>query len=193
MLTIGSGLLGTEMTQEYRLDREASMKYLYKVLFQITLFVVVALGGYILYNRISDTRLLINVILGVLGMWGLLYLFPLLILYFNHKRHSKGVVFKFDQGNSSVFFESKNHRLSIPVKDITKVELFLSPASYTNFIDWQYFGIYHYASLLTKENGVIKISCLVCDKIEDIFPKDVIHRKKRYMPIIWTSNKNTVK
>ena len=68
--------------------------------------------------------------------------------------------------------------------DIEKVELYLTPNASKKFIDWQYFGKYHYSKIYNKTGEIIYISCLVCDEIEDIIPEKLIKKKKKYIPII---------
>lgn len=172
------------MTKEYKFDRKDTTKYLYKVLLQLFIYFVVLLGGLMIYKGINDSSLIGKIVIGVLIVWSILYLFPLFLLYFNHRFHSKSIVFTYDDEENNLRYSSPKKEITFAIDDIEKVELYLTPNAYEKFIDWQYFGKYNYSKIYIKNNGVISISCLVCDEIEDIIPENLIKKKKKYIPII---------
>lgn len=172
------------MIKEYRFNKEDTQKYLYKVLFQLFVYFIILLVGLIVYKEIKNSSLITKIIIGVLIVWGILYLLPLLILYFNHRANSKSVVFSYDEGNDNFKYNSNKKNINFTLNDIEKVQLYLTPNAYEKFIDLQYFGKYHYYKFFIRNNEPINLSCLVCDEIEDILPKRLMEKKKKYLPII---------
>lgn len=172
------------MTKEYKFNRQDTTKYLYKTLFQISSFYVVILVGCIIYYGEKNVTNIIRLVVGSFIVWGILYLFPLLLLYFNHRYYSKSVVFTYDEAENNLTYHSSKKDITFTIDDIEKVELYLTPSAYKKFIDWQYFGKYHYSKIYIKNNEEINISCLVCDEIESVIPESLIKKKKKYIPII---------
>lgn len=172
------------MIKEYKFNKEDTHKYLYKVLFQLIIYFTILLIGLIVYKEIEDSTLIINIIVGVLIVWGILYLLPLFILYFNHRSNSISVVFSYDEENDSFKYHSNDRNMAFTLNDIEKVELYLTPNAYEGFIDLQYFGKYHYYVFYLQNSESISLSCLVCDKIEHILPEGYVEKKKKYLPII---------
>jgi hypothetical protein len=172
------------MSKEYKFNKKDTTKYLYKILFELSIYFVILLGLFAAYKGIKDFYLIVEIIGIVLIVWGILFIFPLLLLYFNHRFYSKTIVFTYDEDENNLTYHSSKKEFSFTIDDIEKVELYLTPNAYEKFIDWQYFGKYHYSKIYTKTNEVINISCLVCDEIEDIIPEKLIKKKKKYIPII---------
>ncbi len=142
------------------------------------------LSGLIIFKRINNFSLIVRITVLVLIVWSILYLFPLFLLYFNHRFYSKSIVFTFEEANDNLSYHSSKKDIIFTMDDIEKVELYLTPNAYKKFIDWQYFGKYHYSKIYIKTGEIIYISCLVCDEIEDIIPEKFIKKKKKYIPII---------
>lgn len=172
------------MIKEYRFNKEDRQKYLYKVLLKLFIYFIVLLIGLIAYKEIKDSCQIYKIILGVLIVWGILYLLPLFILYFNHRANSKSVVFSYDEGSNSFIYKSNKRNIGFTLNDIEKVELYLTPNAYEKFIDLQYFGKYHYYKFFIHKSEPINLSCLVCDEIEEILPERLIEKKKKYLPIV---------
>lgn len=172
------------MIKEYRLNKEDTRKYLHKVLLQLFVYFVILLGVFVTYKGINDFSLIVEIIGIVLIVWGILFIFPLLLLYFNHRFYSKSIVLTYNEFENKLIYHSSKKEFTFTIDDIEKVELYLTPNAYEKFIDWQYFGKYHYSKIYTKTNDVIIISCLVCDEIEDIIPEKLIKKKKKYIPIV---------
>ena len=103
------------------------------------------------------------------------------VLYFNHKKYSKNVIFK---QNGNYFIYSKGESIEFNINDIDKIELWLTPPAYDKRIDWQFFGKYHFITIHTKQQKVINISCLVFDKVKEVFSEGLIERKKKFFPLM---------
>lgn len=172
------------MIKEYKFNKKDTTKYLYKILFELSIYFVILLGLFAAYKGIKDFYLIVEIIGIVLIIWGILFIFPLLLLYFNHRFYSKSIVFTYDEAESNLTYHSSKKEFTFTIDDIEKVELYLTPNAYKKFIDWQYFGKYHYSKIYIKNNEEINISCLVCDEIESIIPENLIKKKKKYIPII---------
>ena len=172
------------MIKEYRFNKGDTQKYLYKVLLKLIVWLVIPIGGIILYKEIKDFSSMINIIKWVLVVWGVLYVLPLFILYFNHHANSKSVEFSFEQEGNKFKYSSNKKNVTFTMDDIEKIELYLRPNMYEKFFELQYFGDYHYYRIFIKKRGAINISCLVCDEIEDFIPEKLIKRKKKYLPIL---------
>ena len=121
-------------------------------------------------------------ILGGVLPWFIVFGLPLFLLYFNHRKYSKNVRLEYD-GNTFIY-SNKNNIIKFTINDIKEIELWLTPPSYDERIDWQFFGKYHFTKLILQQNQIINISCLVFDETEDIFPKELIRKKKKMFPFM---------
>lgn len=170
--------------REYKLNKKLTFKYFYNILFKIIGYLLIGFVGLIIYKDIINILRIIKIFSVVLIMWSILYLIPLLLLYFNHRNKSKSTVLIIDNQKKQFTYSSSNKILKFVIKDIKKIELFLTPTAYDKRIDWLFFGKYHYSKIFIKNGDIIKISCLVCDDINDIFPSELIIRKKKFIPTL---------
>jgi uncharacterized membrane protein len=76
------------MSKEYKFNKKDTTKYLYKILFELSIYFVILLGLFAAYKGIKDFYLIVEIIGIVLIVWGILFIFPLLLLYFNHRFYS---------------------------------------------------------------------------------------------------------
>ena len=111
---------------------------------------------------------------------------PLSVLFLNHRKYSKSIIFGIKDGYYS--YKSENISFDFRNEDIIKVELCLSPPSYDERIDFLYFGKYHLTTIHTKKNKAINISCLVFDDTKEVFREELIMRKKKLFPIMKNNN-----
>ena len=172
------------MIKEYKYNKRDTRKYLYRVLFRLLIYFTVLLALLIVYKEIRDSYLIVKIIIGVLIVWSILYLVPLFILYINHRINSNKITLSYDDDYREFVYTSSRKEITFRIDDIQKVEMYLTPSSYEKSIDLQYFGDYHYSKIFINKNESVNISCLVCDEIDDIIPKRLIKKKKKYIPII---------
>lgn len=106
-----------------------------------------------------------------------------MILFLNHRKHSKNVDFSVNSDNSFKYVNGYDE-INFNLQDIEKVELWLTPADYDKRIHWIGFEKYFFTRICTKQNQIINLSCLICDETEQIFNKDLIVRKKKLFPLM---------
>ena len=169
------------MVNEYKFDKTSSWIYLHKILLITLTFTFVGFTVFKYFMNIVDYNILSKVFLGVLFGWFITFGLPLFVLYFNHKKYSKNVIFK---QNGNYFIYSKGESIEFNINDIDKIELWLTPPAYDKRIDWQFFGKYHFITIHTKQQKVINISCLVFDKVKEVFSEGLIERKKKFFPLM---------
>lgn len=171
------------MLKNYTFDKKSIWNYFLKV--NISTFFIVVLGGSLYYyikNKSSVETVLIGALGGLLG-WFLFFALPLIILFFNHRKHSKNVDFSVNSDNSFKYVNGCDE-INFYQQDIEKIELWLTPAAYDKRIHWIGFEKYFFTRLYTKQNQIINLSCLLCDDTEQIFNKDLIVRKKKIFPLM---------
>jgi len=177
------------MNKIFQIDTASKRKYFYKILIQMHLFYLILIVGVIIYDNEKNFVNIVEIVVGIYIAWSILQLIPLLLLYFNHYYHNKTVVLTYDDTQNNLRYHSSKRDFIFSMDDIEKVELFLAPNAFEKIFDWQYIGKYHYSKIYTKTHEVINISCLVCDMIKDIIPKELIKKKKKFIPIIKNHNK----
>lgn len=170
------------MSESYKITSLSKWKYYYKIL--LTTFVLHTFGGivFIYFNEIKNINLGITVLFWILLSWFVFFALPVFLLYFNHKKHSKHVVLK--QKDGFFTFSDFEESINFNIKEIEKIELYLTPPAYDKRIDILYFGKYHYTSIYLINGKALNISCLVFDKTVKIFPKELINKKKKNFPFI---------
>lgn len=186
MIGLDGGLVGkleVFMTKKYVFDRKSVWNYFLKI--NITTLSIV-ISGSLLYIYIKNIKSFETIVYGLIGAllgWFLIFAIPVILLFFNHKKHSMNIIFSI---NSNNYFKYVNGHdvINFFQEDIEKVELWLTPPAYDNRIDFGYFGKYHFTKIYTKQNQIINLSCLICDETEQIFNKDLIVRKKKLFPLM---------
>lgn len=166
---------------KYKINQSSRYSYFYKIILQtsiIVLVVIFAIKYYKNLNNLSPTFYILTSILAWLVVCG----WPLLVLYYNHTKYSKNVSFE-KRGDLFVYFNNTDS-INFSKDDIQKVELWLTPVAYDKRIDWQYFGKYHFTRIHTKKGQVINISCLVFDKTKEVFPEELIEKRKKKLPLM---------
>jgi hypothetical protein len=170
------------MEKEFKVNQSSRWTYFYEILLITLSITFVATIGYGYYNNIDIRDMIKAGLLGSFLTWFIVFGFPLFLLYFNHTKHSKSVVFK--RNNDSFRYENLTDLITFYREDIEKIELWLTPSAYNQRIDWQYFGKYHYLKIYTKAGSIINISCLVLDEPYQVFPDELITRRKNFFPLM---------
>lgn len=171
------------MTNEYKINKKSKWVYYYKLLLSTLILYIIVFIGYVFYKQMDDPYMIMKFFSGMLlSGWFLIFGLPLFLLYFNHKKYSSNVVLKL---NGNTFqYENNNELIIFSLDNIKKIELWLTPPAYDNRIDWQYFGKYHFIKILTEKGEQINISCLVFDKVKEVFPEELIERRKKFFPLM---------
>ena len=170
------------MKKKYKITKLSIWRYFYKIVlitFLAHIFTVIAI---VFFKKSMTLYTIIIVLISVLLAWLLFFILPLCILYYNHKKFSKSVIFEID--DEDYCYKTKTEIINFSKDDITNIKLWLSPPSYDKRIDFLYFGKYHFATITTKQNKSINLSCLVFDEIESNFPEELVERKKKLFPVM---------
>jgi len=144
------------------------------------------LGVFIVLTSIIAFTTSLNVffkIIQIVVLWILvLYLIPLLILYFNYSKVNKNNVFIFDK--ESIIFNDGVNKNNFKLEDIECIELNLSIPLYNKRYRLFFWDEYFYALLKLKNGKKLYITCLLCDELEKFIPKHLFKRKERIFPLI---------
>mgnify|MGYP003144761475 CR=1 FL=1 len=182
------GKNSSKMTKEYKFDKKAVWKYLYKPI--IITFSAHILTGLLItiISRNTDLGNVFIVFITIIVIWAIIFMLPLLILYLNHRKLSKSTLFKVRE-DGTFTFESALNSMQFSSEEITKVKLWLSPPSFDDRIDFLYFGKYHFTTIYTEKNEPINISCLVFDCTREVFTEKLINKERKIFPLMGTNNR----
>ena len=170
------------MRTEYKITTESKKKYLYKIAWGTLSIHIGFLPLFFYYRNITDNYLISIISFAVVLGWVFVFGLPLFVLYYNHYKYSKGIVFRYDNG--TFFYIKGKKATTFKMSEVTKVELYLTNVAFKESIDLLYVGKYHYMAIYTKAHPVICISCLVCDSAIDIFPDNLIAKTGKAFPLI---------
>lgn len=161
--------------------------YLYRsIAFMSVISLVIMFFISLYYKEISFITIV------VLFFWtSLVYLMPLLILYFNYKNNNKNSILKIY--NNTITFNNKTNEQSFKIDDINAVELNLSIPLYYNRWRLFYWDEFYYALILLKSGEELVITCLLCDELERYIPINLIKRRERVFPLIELRQENKEK
>lgn len=168
------------MVEVYKVTKSSVWRYFYKIVLITFIVHILTALAIIFFKKDLELFSIILIFVSVVLAWLLFFMLPLCILYFNHRKFSKSVIFEIDGEDYS--YKTKTNTINFNKEDILKIELWLSPPSYDKRIDFLYFGKYHFVTINTIKNQSIDISCIVFDKTESIFPEELIERKKKLFP-----------
>lgn len=166
---------------KYKINQLARWSYFYKIVLQTFIIVLVGVFIVIYYKNLDNLSLTFYILTTILA-WLVVCGWPLLVLYYNHTKYSKNV--SLSKNGYMFTYSNRAVLIKFTIDDIKEVELFLTPVAYYKRIDWQYFGKYHFTRIHTKKNQIINISCLVFDETENVFPEELIQRRKKKLPLM---------
>lgn len=171
------------MVNNYTFNKKSIWNYFLKI--NILTFSLVVLGAS-LFNYIKNKSSIETVLVGALGAllgWFLFFALPLIILFLNHRKHSKNVIFSVTP-DKLINYVNKDDEIRLYQKDIEKTEIWVTPAAYENRIYWIGFEKYFFTRVYTKQNQIINLSCLICDEPEKYFDENLIVKKKKIFPLM---------
>jgi hypothetical protein len=161
--------------------------YLYRALF-------LCLGIYSVFLILSLSQNELNINLKVIkavSIWSLIvYLIPLLIIYFDYYKSNNNSTFKI---SGKIFLYSENNEvIEFGINEIEKVVFNLSYPLFDKRIRLFFWDEYFYTQIKLKNGRNIFITCLLCDELEIIIPTNLIERKKRIFPLINKKQKTQI-
>jgi hypothetical protein len=171
----------------YRFNKKNKRRFLYNIVLKIigiSLFVFI---GFVVYKDIEDSIIVLKLIGGIILFDLVFYFIPLFILYSNHRKHGKGVVFEYDKIHKKYIYSSQDQEIKFTAADLNEVVHFVTPSNYEERTDWVMWGKFFYTHINLKCGRVIKLSCLVLDEVENVFPAEKTIKKKKFFPIITLS------
>ncbi|WP_159090843.1 hypothetical protein [Aquimarina aquimarini] len=131
-------------------------------------------------------------IIQVALLWGVVgYLLPLLVLFFNYKKENNKTILEVI--NNKFTYKKKNKTIEFSFSDIEKVVLNLSFPLYHRDIRLFFWDEYYYAEIKLKNGKSIIITCLLCDEIETLIPKNLIERRRRIFQVITKPDSKVVR
>ncbi len=147
--------------------------------------------GILLFFLIGSSLNKALIIIQLLLLWGVVgYLAPLLILFFNYQKVNNKATLEIVD-NKFIYRKNKGS-ISFDISDIDKVILNLSFPLYHRDLRLFFWDEYYYAFIKLKNGEDLVVTCLLCDEIEKLIPKNVIVRKRRFFPLISTPEPETV-
>jgi len=166
----------------FEFNKRKLWKYLLKSTFiTLSIHILVALI-FLKYKNVKDLEQSYFLLLVLLLGWFLFFQLPLLILFFNHLKHSKST--KLKVSGEGINFTDGFRKIIFKKDEIEKLTLSLTPPYYYKRIDFLYFGHYSFLTIVLKNGEKLVLSCLVLDKPTRIFKKNLIERKKNNFPLI---------
>ncbi len=161
-----------------KLQTETINRYLTFPLVKALLGFVVIIVAYKVFVA-QDVGELIFVSSIGLAYTSLFYIVPITVLYYTHKRSSKGKDFVYEGvGRWKLLFEDKEYREN----EVESVDRYLTPSKAAARLDWSLWGHYNYYVFNLMDGDRIVLSCLVTDQIREI--KSIKHNsKKQFFPI----------
>lgn len=171
------------MTIEYKVSKKSKWKFFYKIILHITVtFILVFVVSILMMN--VKVEIFPKLVLLVFGWYLIFDIIPLTILFINHMRHSIKVLLVYDKSNRSFSYINSSNEVTFFENEIINLKLYLTPPAFDKRFDILFFGRYHYAEIILKDDESIIVSCLVCDDISKIVSSKLIQRKKKFFPII---------
>ena len=154
--------------------------YLFRFLF-FMLLIESAILTYFAYTTVSlDVFLKVSY---VVTAWTLIiFLIPMLILYFNYSKYNKNTVLNLSI--DSINIESKSKKSTFELDDIDYVEFNLSFPLYENRWRLAFWDEYYYALIKLKNGEKHIITCLLCDELQELIPAHLIKKRKRFFPLV---------
>lgn len=156
----------------------------------IMVIVSISVFLFFLINNSINTVLAITQIALLWGVIG--YLIPLLILFFNYQKENSKTILVILNGDK-LTYRKKNRFIEFTLSDIDKVVLNLSFPLYHKDIRLFFWDEYYYADIKLKNGENIIITCLLCDEIEQIIPRNLIERKRRIFQLISSPDPESIK
>ncbi|MEN1784035.1 MAG: hypothetical protein AAGF77_02755, partial [Bacteroidota bacterium] len=107
---------------------------------------------------------------------------PAIMLFLNHIKYNKGK--RLNVRNGNFIYNNLSETIEFTLKDIKKVEVYLTPPSYDKRVDFLYLGSFFYTSIYTLKGDRIELSSLIFNAYDEFFPEDLIERKKKLFPFM---------
>ena len=168
------------MEKKFKLHKNVTWEFLLKN-FVITLLIHLLIYAAFVYIRgayYSSVWILTAVLVG----WFLFYVLPGLVLYLNHLKRSKQV--SLEVNHDKFTYKNKLKSAEFKLDEITKIEIFLTPPSYDARIDFLYLSHFFYCKIHTEKGIEVELSSLILKNIEDVFPSNLIERRKKIFPLM---------
>ncbi|MHA7057059.1 hypothetical protein ACWGOQ_0007560 [Aquimarina sp. M1] len=126
-------------------------------------------------------------------LWGILvYLLPLLILFFNYRKKNRNISLKIENHNIHYYNNKENlNSFTFRVESIDKVVFNQSFPLYYNNVRLFFWDEYYYALVRLKNGEKIVVTCLLCDEFEKFIPSHLIVEKRRLFPLIDLSSSSS--
>ena len=171
------------MYTEYKITPESKKKYLYKIAWTTFSLYLGILLFYFYFNKTSDVYLMVILFLAGTLNWAFLSI-PYFVLFYNHYKYSKDIVFSYDSDTCTFVYAKGKKVTTFKMKEVTKVELYLTNVALGKSMDFLFFGKYHYTAIYTEQYPVVCISCLVFDRTTRMFFKDQVTKVGKGLPLI---------
>ena len=158
-------------------------QYFFLSIIKVLSIFVIVLYLYIYLNSYSLRQILIPVLVGFLYVF-IFVLFPLIILFINHRNNSNGTLF-FDLSKGEYIFSSNEEITRFTTDEIEKVIYKQSqPINSHREINWLFWDKYYYIVIILKNSKIVKLSCLMDINKSDFLPKDKVRIERKIFPFI---------
>jgi len=154
------------------------------ILIKLFLINAIVLGGLWWYVGPLSGVVFAKIIMGTWIYCAIVFVTPLLILFFNHKTKAKGMAIFLEKVVNVLIFDLKGIKSTVAIDDIKEITICMSPPVFDKRIDWMMWGIYSYSKFELKDGNIVVVSCLVWDNVEEVLPPSLIRRKKVWFPMM---------
>ena len=158
---------------------KAKKEYLwFPIIKSLISYVLIYILFQVFIENVVHKSLIFAMGIGLIYMF-FFYLFSVFILYYSHKRASKGKSITFSRGGS---WEIRFNGKVFSRRDIKSVEKYLTISKYNDRFDWSLWGHYYYLVFNTHSGSRITLPGLMVDDSLNLDSVNII-KKKKIFPI----------
>jgi len=163
--------------------RKGIKKFLWKPLFYVVLTfgIVVVITNYTVLADSPSQEVQTFVYMAMFVYTCLFYLVPILVLFYNHKKHSRGK--KLAKNGHQIICTFKENKYTFP-DDFVEIEQFQTNSKYHSRFDWSLWGEYGYYLLTTKNGSQMYCSNLLLEGLHETLHTFNVSRKVKGFPML---------
>ncbi|SHJ59643.1 hypothetical protein SAMN04488007_0826 [Maribacter aquivivus] len=172
----------------YVKNRSGNFFY-YPMIFCIFIDIVLIIG-LCFFEEIFSISIAISMFWSIFIITFLLYLGPLLIVFFNHWYYSRNTGISMEVIDDEIIFTFKFAKRSVMLeyKNVSRIELMLSYPRYDGRVSWMFWDNYYYFIIVMKDGKSYPVSCLICGDLLKYISREKITNTRIMFPIIFGVN-----
>ena len=170
--------------------KNRSGKFFYYPMIFCIFIDIVLIFGLCLFEENFSINMAISIFWPVFIFSLLLYLVPLLIVFFNHWYYSRNTRISMEVIDDETIFTLKfaKRNVMLEYKNLSRIELMLSYPRYDKRVSWMFWDNYYYFIIVMKDGKSYPISCLICGDLLKYISREKITNTRIMFPIIFGVN-----